>query len=766
MRKFTCNLYLENGKKKCLPPKGWQNTESDDHDPTQYGILCGKKSNIIVVDFDHSKKDSVSGMNFFSFCQPIYTYTVKTGSNGRHLYFKYTDKIKSGNSTNIFEIDGKPVSIDIRSDGGFVIGAGSQVGDLKWEVLHDLPIAEMPDWLIEMINNKYLSELWKPIKKPVNEIKNEIINVEIDEGQLEQKLASIDKSRWDDYNTWLNLGIVIFNLIGDIDVWRKFSKLSDKYDPESLEFKWNSFKSDKTEKLGWNYLNGLVRRDNPERFKIISAVGKFESKKMFDINYFMQLWVKNPNKNKKSEEYKNHVLQVQKEFAKYFVICLESGIALIYYIREYTTKNYKYFALCETDLKRFQASLTPRDLLNPMLVTHVNFSTVNPVKPIIYEEDGKLILNRFIRPEWDFGKLEEWIKTKGNAQEQEKVEKWIDNHLLNVVCGGNKEDFKFLVNWIGNTLFKYDFNPQIAIILRSEETGTGKSGLIKKIFQEYFGQAYGLKDDSNFSGKGAMAPLMGKLFGLLEEVHIETKEDYNKLKTLISEDSVTYEAKFQNSITVPNYCKFILTTNNTRAIKHMASNERRFAEFNLKSHLTHGTGYFDVYNCSWQYWTYYFRKYQENVNFARYKTSTNANNTKIMLKDQELFICNEILANYSAYPKINDQRYAIFPDLYDKYAEKFSIKNKSLFHTYFLDRNVFIGEKIRKRFDGKQYVMVKLNTWDNIIRDFKNRNSGVNPIDEFIICERCKTAKAVKEVNDIKYCNVCVPEGKSEDINY
>jgi len=82
------------------------------------GIITGKISGITVVDID-TKGDTVVPLETFP-----ETFTVKTPSGGYHLYYAYDPKIKqTANSYPQFP------HVDIRNDGGYVVGPGSDNGE-------------------------------------------------------------------------------------------------------------------------------------------------------------------------------------------------------------------------------------------------------------------------------------------------------------------------------------------------------------------------------------------------------------------------------------------------------------------------------------------------------------------------------------------------------------------------------------------------------------------------------------------------------------
>lgn len=79
------------------------------------GIITGSISGITVVDIDTHDKDNIVDYKNFP---P--TYTVTTPSGGTHLYYQYDKDIKqTANTYPQFP------HLDIRNDGGYVVGAGS-----------------------------------------------------------------------------------------------------------------------------------------------------------------------------------------------------------------------------------------------------------------------------------------------------------------------------------------------------------------------------------------------------------------------------------------------------------------------------------------------------------------------------------------------------------------------------------------------------------------------------------------------------------------
>jgi putative DNA primase/helicase len=172
-RVFPCHYILPSGECSCGTPdchddpkgrgkhpllNGWQN-EATVEQPrivnwwrerplANIGVACGKGSNLTVVDVDGAE-----GLDYLHEIESKYgtlpaTPRCLTGSGGLHLCFEYTE----GLTNKVRWASG----MDIRTEGGLVIGAGSSnsKGTYEFEVgysIGDLPRAKMPRWLVEEI---------------------------------------------------------------------------------------------------------------------------------------------------------------------------------------------------------------------------------------------------------------------------------------------------------------------------------------------------------------------------------------------------------------------------------------------------------------------------------------------------------------------------------------------------------------------------------------------------------------------------------------
>lgn len=136
---------------------GWWDTNPD----ANIGIACGARSGIVVVDIDADH----NGYESLDILRRVYgdlpeTPTVKTGSGGRHIYFKHPGVEIRNSAGKIGQ------GIDIRGDGGYVVAPPSihPNGNVyEWIVKpSQTPLADMPAWLVGLLTKKEVAEREQP----------------------------------------------------------------------------------------------------------------------------------------------------------------------------------------------------------------------------------------------------------------------------------------------------------------------------------------------------------------------------------------------------------------------------------------------------------------------------------------------------------------------------------------------------------------------------------------------------------------------------
>lgn len=146
-----------------------------EHNPNaNVGIACGKRSGIVVldVDADHEGFESLAELAINYGALPE-TPTSKTGSGGRHIFFKHPG-VEVRNSAGKL---GR--GLDIRGDGGYVVAPPSihpNGNRYEWVVLpSNVPLAEMPGWMIELLQEKNAISEQVYAGKIINGYRNETL---------------------------------------------------------------------------------------------------------------------------------------------------------------------------------------------------------------------------------------------------------------------------------------------------------------------------------------------------------------------------------------------------------------------------------------------------------------------------------------------------------------------------------------------------------------------------------------------------------------
>lgn len=114
------------------------------------GIVTGKQSGLVIIDIDPRNGGDTSLQNLidsYDDFKPILdTYTIKTGGNGSHFYYRYDKAFKS------LKKHGLGVGIDIKADGGYVLAPPSNHSSGgMYSVVSDTEPLPLPSILIDLI---------------------------------------------------------------------------------------------------------------------------------------------------------------------------------------------------------------------------------------------------------------------------------------------------------------------------------------------------------------------------------------------------------------------------------------------------------------------------------------------------------------------------------------------------------------------------------------------------------------------------------------
>lgn len=148
-------------------------------------------------------------------------------------------------------------------------------------------------------------------------------------------------------------------------------------------------------------------------------------------------------------------------------------------------------------------------------------------------------------------------------------------HLLHIICNGSEEEFRYLLAWMAHIIQRPEEKSGVCLVLKSEARGTGKS-TVSVMMERLLGQhSMRVQDGKHLLG-AFNSHLANKLFVTIEEAFWSgSAKDAGKLRTLISESTVTIEAKGKDAIEVDSFHRFMMCTNNDWAVPQ-TQDERRF----------------------------------------------------------------------------------------------------------------------------------------------------------------------------------------------
>ncbi len=143
---------LRGNSKQPREKKFWRAASPDASKiPAGCNAAVGAGGGLIVLDLD--VKNGKDGIKALAALVALHgdmpaTFTVETFTGGRHLYFCDPLGRDFGQGT-----DRLGPGIDVKADPhGYVVAAGSVIDGRRYEIINDAPIAEAPEWLIDLLS--------------------------------------------------------------------------------------------------------------------------------------------------------------------------------------------------------------------------------------------------------------------------------------------------------------------------------------------------------------------------------------------------------------------------------------------------------------------------------------------------------------------------------------------------------------------------------------------------------------------------------------
>jgi hypothetical protein len=576
-------------------PKGWTDitTNNCNHNTTSAVILTGKTNKITVIDidvikpkdgnkYDNYKYDEyglglflklmeVSSLNALASCTAC--HIIKSTSGGYHIYCKYLESLPSGN--NVFP------KIDIKNDKAGIIFTS------KHEVIS---LCRDPNGIDDYIAKEIQKAIPESKSRKSYEKPKKFISTSLD--HVKNMLDALKKDRVDNYDDWLNIGIILNNEFGDdgFELFNDFSKTSRKYKNEQdIRRYWQGFKQ-RTEgnRLTIGTLFHYLKTDNKTQYNKLGNE-YFESMK---IDFSIEV------PEDKTARYMDYKYRKDWTFNKELLIYLKQRIFYyekvenMWFVRDYDSVTDKYSFLQIQDSKLYNTNIyvetdcgrkelkTIIDLCLKLYLTidEVNFIPFNNLYPSpknilnLYHDNNDKYYNSAL--EIDNGLIDCFLY-----------------HIREILSDGNEEVYNYVLNWVAHKVQKPHKKIKTALVLMSSDQGTGKS-LFTEILNALTGD-YVISTNIDKMMGGFNGSHSRKTVIILEELKQGlSNSTCDFLKDFITMDRITENEKFKVPINIPHQGDLIICSNNEHTLK-LGETDRRYLISKVSNKKMNDIDYFN-----------------------------------------------------------------------------------------------------------------------------------------------------------------------------
>lgn len=183
-----------------------------------------------------------------------------------------------------------------------------------------------------------------------------------------------------------------------------------------------------------------------------------------------------------------------------------------------------------------------------------------------------------------------WKGFACEARPGDKHQMFLD-HIRNVVCSGNEVHYDYLVKWMARAVQRPDEQGEVAVVFRGD-MGAGK-GTVASQFGKLWGRHFlHISNPKHLLGN-FNAHLSDAVFVFADEAfYAGDKAHESILKTLITEDTLSIEAKHVDVVSRRNYIHLMVASNSAWVIP-AGLNERRYLMLDVNSTRMRDFAYFN-----------------------------------------------------------------------------------------------------------------------------------------------------------------------------
>lgn len=133
----------------------------------------------------------------------------------------------------------------------------------------------------------------------------------------------------------------------------------------------------------------------------------------------------------------------------------------------------------------------------------------------------------------------------------------------------DKDDRRALLRWCATLIARPDIRMQYSVLLISETQGVGKTTLGERILAPLVGHHNtSTPNESDISDSAFNGWVAHKRLVVVNEIYAgHSSKVYTRLKSVITDDKIAVNKKFQEGYTCQNWCHVLASSNSTRAIK-------------------------------------------------------------------------------------------------------------------------------------------------------------------------------------------------------
>lgn len=360
--------------------------------------------------------------------------------------------------------------------------------------------------------------------------------------KLSACVLGLNVSRSDDYKQWMDVIFAVTNIGRDNGYLKKantlihsFSARSNKYDQEHVDKVISSI-GVHSNGLGFGSLLSWLKTDNIELFVSLSEKSYGEIKAEFEACHFKVMYP--------------------------ICYCKEQSDGLLVMKRKALMEAYENLSFIETNKKgdKKVVQFTSEWVKDKTIPTFDKIDFIpNDRNPLIYN-------------------LFKGFKADKLTNVEEVDISVILQHIR-ILVNHDEASFEYVVKWLAHIIQKPHEIAGVALVFKSMQ-GAGKNIFIDWLGNDLLSSDYyyTTADADTLFGRFATG-LKNKLLVNLDETSgKDTFMNSEKIKNLLTAETIKYEQKGIDAFTIRNYARWIFSTNNNTPVK-VEQGDRRFAIF-------------------------------------------------------------------------------------------------------------------------------------------------------------------------------------------